>query len=292
MAYLDLHIHTKKSDGIYTKEEILKQAKEKNIQIIAFTDHNQIHDDQEIFLLHKQYPEIHIISGCEFSTKYYDYEGKQEEIHVVGLNIDVNNPKILEIIKHNNPDRSAYINKTLDKLRMCNIDLGTYEDVKRRFPDLQTIKRPHIARMMYEQGYVNSIEEAFQEYVGKDGKRKAYVDAKTDYCDFDKVITTIIEAGGIPILAHPLHYDYDHKKIDELLTRFKQLSKEKGAMETYYQEYDQNQRKYLHQLAIQYQLMESGSSDFHGTRFPVLIPEFETSNIDFKKLLHILNINV
>ena len=76
---IDLHNHTKYSDGIYTPEELINIAIEQNVDCFAITDHDSVFGCDEIQDLSKKY-NINVISGMELSTYY-----KGEPVHIVCL---------------------------------------------------------------------------------------------------------------------------------------------------------------------------------------------------------------
>ena len=259
--YIDLHTHTKNSDGAHTPEQLCAMALKAGIGALAITDHGYTED---VTNLRMEFPRLHLIQGIELGTVYFDSTGRDVCPHVVGLGFDPRHPKMQAVLKQNNPDRAPYINAILDKLRLCGIDLGTYEDLRKRFPDTRQIGRRDIAVCMKEEGYVSSVQEAYDIYIGAFGERRAFVPNPARYATLEQTVDAIVSAGGIAVLAH---LDYYHMSDDDnirLVRIFKELAGDRGAMEVYYASYTPERWAGLRAMADEVGLMYSAASDFHG----------------------------
>lgn len=262
-SYIDLHTHTLRSDGAYTPAEVVARARDAGIGILALTDHNHTDDLSD---LQAQFPEIHLIQGAEISCMYINTQGEEVEIHVVALGFDPNHPAIRAVLANNDPDRRPYINAILDRLRQCGIDLGSYEDMSRRFPNSRQIGRMNIAKCMKELGYVENVDEGFDKYIGSFGEKRAFVPNPTRYVSMEEAVSAIIASGGLAVLCHLYYYGMDAQENIRLVETFKKLTGEHGGMEVFYERYAPQQRAELKQLADRYGLMYSAASDFHGQR--------------------------
>lgn len=262
-TYIDLHTHSLRSDGAYTPEQLCAKARDAGIGILALTEHNHTDD---LTNLRKQFPEIHLIQGTEIGCMYTNTQGEEVEIHVVGLGFDLNHPRIRTVLANNNPDRIPYISAILDQLRQCGIDLGSYEDMCRRNPNSRQIGRMNIAKCMKELGYVDSVDEAFDRYIGSFGEKRAFVPNPVRYVPMEEAISAVIESGGAAVLAHLYYYGMSEQENIRLVETFKELAGSHGGMEVFYERYNPEQRQKLKQLADRYGLMYSAASDFHGQR--------------------------
>lgn len=259
--YCDLHTHSTRSDGELTRAEVIELAIENNIGALAITDHNIPFDD--IDKLQARYPEIKLINGSEIST-YYDVPGAAEkkEIHVIALDFE-NTERFVNILHRNRFDSKDYVNSIIQKLRDAGLDVHfTYDDLRREMNN-EFIGRMAIARKLVSLGIVSGIEEAFDEYIGDFGKRKAYVRPNVSkYIPMDIAIIEIRKAGGIPILCHPYSYNLSEEQVVRLIQDFKSLGG--MAMEVLYSQYTSEQQEQLKSYANKYRLLRSAASDFHG----------------------------
>ncbi len=261
---VDFHTHTVSSDGHYTVEEVIEMAIKKGIDAIAITDHNYIHDS--IPLLQQKYKEIELINGCEISTFYTTETGKKIEVHIIALGFDENNDNFKKLIMFNHPDKKVYVEKIRWKLKdNCNIDIPTYEELQALYPT-QNVGRMQIADYLVKNNYAKDIDEAFDEYIGNYGKKKAFVNA-LDYCtyaDFETVIRTVLEAGGIPVLAHLFSYGIELSECYNLFKNFCKACNGKGGLEVYYIKYSDEMIEMLKDMADRSGIYLSTASDFHG----------------------------
>lgn len=256
LPYIDLHTHTCLSDGNLTPMELLTAAREAGIGILAMTDHN---DTGELTAYRAAFPELRLIQGSEITCRYL-----ANELHVVALGIDPDNPRLRAVLAQNQPDRRPYLTAILDKLRALGIDVGTYDELQAANPNSRHFGRMQIAREMVDRGYVNSADEAFDIYMGAHGQRLAYVANPLKYVSLEEAVDAILSAGGVPVLAHLYYYLLDAEGERALVRRFKELAGDRAAMEVEYAAYDRPQRDALRALADEFGLMYSCASDYHG----------------------------
>lgn len=251
---IDLHVHSKASDGTFTPTELVEEAKRAGLAAFALTDHDTTDGVAEAMTAAKA-AGIELIPGVELST---EYEGT--EVHVLGLYIDVNNAglqKQMADFRDSRDNRNIYM---LEKLRTEGFDI-TQEALEEKFPNA-VITRAHIARYLLDQGYIPDMKTAFSEYIG-DGCRCYVGRPKVTPMD---AVDYILAAGGIPVLAHPVIY---HMERPQLIRMIREM-KEHGlvGMEAIYSENTPADEQELKALARAEGLLITGGSDFHGTNKP------------------------
>lgn len=303
MLQVDLHVHSNRSDGTYSPTELVDYAMEKGLAAFALTDHDTVDGLDEAItyaerLRQKQeaarpqpdsaslsdvrVPEV--IPGIEFSTEYNDQpdlsktgaaselqgqtprtaprERTGQDVHIVGLYIDYRSQYFQAQLREFVDSRTTRNHKMCRLLREAGIDV-TYEKLQEEFPDA-VITRAHYARYMLAHGYIGSIPEAFERYIG---------DHCPCYVPREKVtpvqaVKLILEAGGIPVLAHPILYHMSDARLDALTAELKDA----GLMgiEAVYSTYKPHEERQIRALAKKYDLLISGGSDFHGANKPGL----------------------
>ncbi len=259
---IDLHTHTTVSDGKYNIYQLLNMAIDEGLSAIAVTDHNSIHED--IFKIKEEYANkgLDVICASEVTGVYRTKSGKEEEIHIVALNIDPE--KIKPLFEQNLKNRREYIEAIVDKLRQHNVADLDYDELLSEF-DSHYIGKMHIAQKLANLGVVKNIYQGLDEYVGNLGKRTCYV-SQTDYIkffDIKKVVKIILESGGIPVLCHPYYYkSLSMEEREDLIAYFKEIGG--VGIEVYYKDYNDEQITELERLADKYGLAKSAGSDFHG----------------------------
>ena len=255
-TYIDLHTHSTLSDGSLAPMALLGAAREAGIGILALTDHN---DTEDLTRYRSAFPELTLIQGAEVTCRYLD-----QELHVVALGIDPKNEKLQAVLRRNRPDRRPYLTAILEKLRSLGIDVGTFDELQAANPDSRHFGRMQIGKEMLKRGYVQSVDEAFDVYMGAHGQRLAYVANPLKYVSLEEAIEAILAAGGVPVLAHLYYYLLDAEGERALVRRFKELAGDKAAMEVEYAAYTRRERDALAALADEFGLMHSCASDFHG----------------------------
>ncbi len=253
---IDLHTHSNKSDGSLSPSELVDAAIKENISAIALTDHDTTSGIEEAIAYAKNKP-LQVIPGIELSTSY-----GPTDIHILGLFIDHTSP-ILQ--KHLNSIIEAR-NERNTKMCTCLSEKGmpiTLDALQQDNPNA-VITRAHFAKYLYEHGYIKSIKEAFERYIGNHSP--CFV--PRDHISPELGIQIILEAGGLPILAHPVLYALSSMRLDTLVSEFVRYGL--VGIETIYSTYSTGDTTQMKKLAKKYGLLESGGSDFHGSLKPTI----------------------
>ena len=256
MEIVDLHVHSTKSDGSFTPALLVDYALTKGLTAFALTDHDTTEGIDEAISAATD-KNIEVIPGIEFST---EYEGK--DIHIIGLYIDYKGDSFQHYLKQFQASRTLRNKKMCQKLTEHGIPL-TYENLIEYFPGA-VITRAHYAKYLWEQGYVSTMKQAFERYIG---------DHAPCFLPREKVTPTqaielILSSGGIPVLAHPTLYHLSNRRLEQLIKTLKEAGL--IAIECIYSTYSPAEERHMKALALKYDLLPSGGSDFHGTTKPGL----------------------
>ncbi len=204
MMITDLHIHSKScSDGNLTVEEVVKEAKIRNIRLMSITDHDSIGCQEKAMALARKNG-IRYIPGVELNVTFSHpryREGKSISLDFLGYQFDIKNKKLENNLQRIGKYREERAARILDKI---NAEFEKEGIEKLTKSDLREIRdsvdgvfgRPHIANYLVRKGVVGTKQEAFDKYLVK--------------CDVPKYPLHIGEAsrmvrnaGGIIVLAHP-----------------------------------------------------------------------------------------
>jgi hypothetical protein len=257
---IDLHIHSTASDGTLLPSEILALAQELDIAAISITDHDTLEGSKNALSCGIP-PSIKFLTGIEISADPPDSFPLSGSLHILAYAVDVDHPELnqtLTMLKDSRQNRNPRI---LELLSGLGIDI-TFDEL-RTLAEERQLGRPHIARLMVKKGYVPSIDAAFDQYLGH-GK-PAYVDRFRFGCA--DTIQIILDAGGIPVLAHPVLLNIQPNDIFENLIA---LLTEMGmrGIEVYYPEHTQDLMAYYTRIARRHDLLITGGTDFHGDLKP------------------------
>jgi predicted metal-dependent phosphoesterase TrpH len=199
----DLHIHSRSSDGKFTVTEIIKEAKNRNIDFLAISDHDNINCQPQA-IAQATKAGIHYVTGVELNVTFSQpnfQNGRNVSLDFLGYQFDPQNKAFLaklETIAKYRQERASKILDTLNaEFKKENIACLTADDFRRIEESVDgTLGRPHIADYLVKKGIVKTRQEAFDKYLVK--------------CDVPKFPLYLEEAsklircaGGKLVLAHP-----------------------------------------------------------------------------------------
>lgn len=261
--YVDLHVHSNASDGTCTPSEDVRLALKAGLKAFALTDHDTIKgykeakDELERLKAEDESIDMELIPGVELSASYMG-----GDIHILGLFIDPYDTKLNEKLNEAVLKREERNEKMVQKFVKIGINM-TMDELLEGNPNT-VITRAHFSRALINKGIVKNKDEAFEKYLNEDAC--CYV--PREYVRPEAAIKMILEAGGIPIFAHP--YNYRHiarSQVYELLEKVLVPAGLKG-LEVIHSTNRQDDFDVLSSMAAHFGLMMSGGSDFHGENKP------------------------
>jgi predicted metal-dependent phosphoesterase TrpH len=246
--YIDLHTHSTASDGVYSPTELLQRAKGVGLRVLALTDHDTTGGLEEAAQAAATL-DIEFIPGIEINT---DVGGG--EVHVLGYFVDYQQPAFQSVLKVLRDARERRGQRMVELLNEQGVHVK-WERVREIAQG--AVGRPHVAKALLEAGYVQTIGEAFDKYIGTDCP--AYVPRYR--LTAEDAVRLIASANGLPVIAHPAELP----GLDELRDWLPRLcAAGMVGLETYYGTYTAEQEAALRTLAEEYNLIPTGGSDFHG----------------------------
>ncbi|NLI12673.1 PHP domain-containing protein [Pelotomaculum propionicicum] len=242
---VDLHVHTTASDGIFSPTDIVEMAQSIGLEALAITDHDTLEGIEPARSAGLQ-KGVEIIAGIELGSERHG-----EEIHILGLLIELDDESFLAKLKMLREDRIKRMEKMVNKLREFNYPINM--DNVMAIAGRGSVGRPHLAEALVKAGAVSSISEAFDRYIG--AGRPAYVPRYK--LDPAEAVDIIRRAGGVPVLAHP--------GLLKSLVLIEEL-KDAGlaGLEVSHPAHSAEQVQYYRELAGKHNLVATGGSDFHG----------------------------
>lgn len=257
---IDLHIHSTASDGSFTPAEILDHAQKLNLAAIAITDHDSIDGSREALRIGIP-PSFSFLTGVEISAAHPPFFPGSGSFHILGYDIHLDNRDLNQALSKLQDARKNRNPAILNRLNKLGFQISL-EEVNQEVGEGQ-LGRPHIAYTMVKKGFVASIDEAFDKYLGANGP--AYVDKYRIECE--EAINIIRTAGGVPVLAHPALLNIENDQIlDELLQNLMDIGL--AGMEVYYPGHSSQQVRQYTEMARKHGLLMTGGTDFHGDITP------------------------
>lgn len=245
MFRADLHCHTIFSDGTMTPQQLLDLAKDVGLSGISITDHDTIEAYSQAPAVAKKLG-ILLGSGVEFSCIF-----QKMSVHILAYDFDLNSPAIINLCAQHQLRRTCRNKTILEHLSRLGMSISEEELFS---IGEKTLGRPHIAKLMVEKGYVDSIKEAFNRYIG-DGK-PCYEPGEG--ISVQQTLDVIHQGKGKAFIAHPHLLDHS-RKIKEL------LKYPFDGIECHYAKFPLEQERRWIQIAKERGWLVSGGSDFHGS---------------------------
>jgi len=249
MILIDMHVHSTYSDGSYEVGALVRYAKSRRLSLLALTDHDTTAGISS-FLMTCKMLGVNGLTGIELAAD----EGYT--LHILGYRFLENDEKFekhLEQVREGRDDRNAAMCRKLQSLGM-DIPIEEVEAIAGG----DVVARPHIASLLRKKGYVRNLQEAFDKYIGAGGS--AYVERER--LSAEDCIEMIRNAGGLPVLAHPMQTRLDEGSLEKLIRRLKDAGL--WGLEAVYATHTPEQTFDLMTIAAKNDLYTTAGTDFHG----------------------------
>lgn len=249
---IDLHVHTTASDGQYTPAQIIQKAADKNIKVIAITDHDTTAGVNEASEEGKKLG-ITVVKGIEINITF-----PTGEFHLLGLGLKEPSKSlnlIVENVINNRNERNLQI---IQKMNEDGIEISA-EELTEDFPNT-VIGRPHFAAELVKHKIVKTRQQAFDQYLARG--RKWYVPRICT--NLDEAIVAIRESGGVPVLAHPMSLYLSWGRLPDFLTDC--YEKGVAGIEAFHPGARVTECLRLEELGRKIGFVITAGSDFHGEK--------------------------
>ncbi|MDR0291027.1 MAG: PHP domain-containing protein [Treponema sp.] len=263
---VDLHVHSNASDGDYSPDLLVREAKKRGIKAFALTDHDTLgglqaaeHEANAVGI--RFIPGIEInISWTGKSVSGAPGLGPGGEFHLLGLGIRSPTPAFLAAIGELSRRREARNREILDRMHELSIE-ASWEDVL-ALSGGHSVGRPHFANLLVNKKIVKNTAQAFARYL-KPGRPLYVPKAGLDFAEATELIR---ESGGIPVLAHPMSLYVAWGRLPDLIKKLKDFNL--MGIETWHPSAKPKACRRLEKLGKALGLYLTEGSDFHGAARP------------------------
>lgn len=257
---VDLHTHTDRSDGVLPALELYRAMAESGLEVVAISDHDTLNGYRELrnaingegLTGPQLIPAVEINSIADRELIAMGVELEEGELHILGYGVDVDNADFVAAMERQRDARRVRLMMIIDALRMLGRPID--DQIAPVLASDEALGRPHIARAMVAAGYVESVQQAFDEWIDRNGP--AYVPRQG--MKARAAIDIITGAGGLPVLAH-YPAAPDQPQLIELL-----LAWGLRGLEVYYRRFTPETIERMVSLAEQLGVVATGGSDYHG----------------------------
>lgn len=268
---IDLHVHSNNSDGAQPPAEVVRAARDAGVDVFALTDHDSLAGIPEARSAAASLG-IEVIGGCEISATF-----ERQPVHILGYFMDLGHPRLNRELAAIRDSRLNRARRMVERLNDLGVAI-TYERV-REIASGESVGRPHIAQAMVEAGAVATTDAAFTDaWIGNDGR--AYVEKTA--LEPQATVDLIREAGGAAVLAHPVWLKRRTTDPAELIRAL--AAGGLAGIEVDHPDHDSVARGRFAAFADEYDLVPTGSSDYHGNRHGGAIGSNTTTPANLERL--------
>jgi len=268
---IDLHTHSTISDGTDSPSTLINKALAAGITTLALTDHDTIGGWQEAEAALR--PGIDLVLGAEISCQTEDLIS----VHMLGLLFDGAEPELQAMLDRTRENRVGRMEKIISRMNAAGIDISMAE-VQAELADGATLGRPHLADALVRKGIVASRDEAFSDLLHNHSPHYVAHYSPSP----EAAIAAIKKAGGVAVIAHPMA-SLRGRTIS--IDSFRSLA-EAGLDGIEIEHRDNSVEAYelLRSIAHEFDLVQTGSSDYHGNGKLNQLGECVTSPDEWRRL--------
>jgi predicted metal-dependent phosphoesterase TrpH len=245
---IDLQAHSTVSDGQLEPAEVARAAAESGVKVMSLTDHDAIAGVPAASTAAAELG-IENVPALEMSCVHR----YSEDLHVCGYWVDLE--RIAPASERAQQERVNRAKEIIERLNSYGVEVR-FEDAVAEAGAADAIGRPHIARAA---GAGPDLGPFFEEYLVPGAK--AFVPRR--WPTAEQAVELIHDAGGVAVVAHPY---WDVSDPDQVRDLIESLTRDVGlgGVEAFYPQHDREQTRHLLELCEEFDLLPTGSSDFHG----------------------------
>ncbi len=251
---IDLHTHTRRSDGVLEPRELVTQAAHAGVRLLAITDHDSLAAYRELGSANAVPAGLDLISGVEINAVAGSEEGFWEgELHILGFGMDAADEAFEAALAAQRGQRRRRFERILARLRELGMPVDDAIEAMGLAQD-DALGRPTVARALIAKGHALSVEDAFRRWLGHG--MPAW--APRDGLGPRGAIEAIRDAGGMPVLAH---FGEARERIGVLREL---VAAGLAGLEVHYRNWERKTVASVGAVADELGLLRTGGSDYHG----------------------------
>ena len=272
---IDLHTHSTVSDGTDTPAELVRTAAKAGLDVVALTDHDTTAGWAEA--TEALPPGTTLVPGAELSCVSHHDGGRGISVHLLAYLFDPTSPAIVTEQQRLRIERRTRLRAMAARMAEDGLPVDA-DEIMGLLPADSPAGRPHLAQALVRAGLVSTVDEAFAEYLGSG---RGYYLPRQD-TPVEDAIDMIAAAGGVTVFAHP--FARSRGRIVSAETIAKLAEHGLTGVEVGHPNHDEETREELRGLARELNLIQTGSSDYHGTNKTIPIGAETTDPEQFEAL--------
>jgi predicted metal-dependent phosphoesterase TrpH len=274
---IDLHAHSTASDGTDTPAGLVSVAAASGLDVVAITDHDTTAGWRPAS---EAVPSgFTLVPGAELSTVSVDnMTGRSVSVHLLAYLFDPSSAALVAEQSRLRAERRTRLRAMAERMADDGLPIDP-DEVMAALPEDAPAGRPHLAQALVRAGTVVDVNHAFAEYLANG---RGYYLPRRD-TPVDTAIEMIADAGGVTVIAHPFASSRGATITPEVLAKL--AAHGLTGVEVDHPNHDQATRAELRGLAGELDLVQTGSSDYHGTNKNIPIGVETTDPQQFEALV-------
>ena len=252
---IDLHTHTTFSDGSLTPTRLVEEAAAVGLAAVAVTDHDTVDGLPEALAAGERLG-IEVIPGVEINLEHDRVTMDMLGYFLAGAPTDELEHELAELRAYRDERNARMLG------RLAELGLPLDPAALAAAAENGAVGRPHIGEAMMRRGYVSSMSEAFERYLGRGAP--AWVDRRR--LSMGRALKLLRASGALPVLAHPGLIRTDAAGLNHVVRDAARAGL--AGIECYYPLHDEDTVAACLSLARKYALVPTGGSDYHGSVKP------------------------
>lgn len=248
---IDMHLHSKWSDGSLKVSELIQKLKLNDISHAALTDHDCILGNEEFKKISDKY-NIKTICGVELEC-FYNLNAPSY-LHMLCYNYK-NIKKLNDFLERERSYRIQAIKEAIEKIKKIGI-FTSLDEVKSMSCGRHLLIN-HLCILLEKKKFVKSRFDAYQMFLNPDSE--LYV--KYPKITVEEIMKIIYDVGGIAVLAHPKRIDMNKIELENYVLYLKKIGLK--GIETYYSFNTEEETEFCKYLSNKYELIDTVGSDWH-----------------------------
>ncbi|MBJ6727545.1 PHP domain-containing protein [Geomesophilobacter sediminis] len=251
-GYVDLHLHSTYSDGVFAPAVLIDKAAALGLKAIAIADHDTV-DGVDEALEYGKSAGVEVLPAIEFSVEFGNYH----DVHLLGYLMDHRDAGLKEILGTFRERRETRVDAIVERINEKLAREGRQPISAQEAASLAegSIGRPHIAQILLQRGYASDMQDAFKSYL-------IPCNVPKQYFAIDEAIATVRRLGGVAILAHPVSISKEREVLESVVSRLQGLGLD--GVEAFNNICSDQESAFLRSLAARHGMIWTGGSDFHG----------------------------
>jgi 3',5'-nucleoside bisphosphate phosphatase len=271
---IDLHTHSNVSDGTLRPAEVIDEAAKAGLDVVALTDHDGLGGWDEAARAASTLP-LRFVPGVELSCRWYGVT-PSVPLHLLAYYVDPDHAGLAAEMARVRDSRDRRGERIVELINADGIGITWAEVLE--IADGGTVGRPHIARALVRHGVVDTVSDAFVPSMLGQHWRVPKEDS-----DVFLALRLVLNAGGVPVFAHPRATKRGAVVPDSLIVEMAGLGL--FGLEADHEDHTPEQREQVRALANDLGLVVTGSSDFHGSNKTVRLGANLTDPAVFEQIV-------